>query len=270
MATHSSVLAWRIPGTEEPGGLPSMGSHRVGHDKRLSSSSSSISSDRAQNIHWEDWCWSGSSNTLATWYEESTYWKRPLMLGKIEGRRRRRRQKIRRLDCITDSTDMSLNKLGAGDGQGGLACCGSWGRKESDTTERLNNNKNKSKKQYFSEKQFKKIDNREEITWTLFSPKKHICDGKRLRPRSPCILTFRSSDWRMSCLGKEAFGVATCDNPGGPGWLPRYQYNWSQKRKSSLMSGWNRQWGGVARALVGHQTGLRRTVKLLPVYKLLW
>ena len=32
MATHSSALAWRIPGTEEPGGLLSMGSHRVGHD----------------------------------------------------------------------------------------------------------------------------------------------------------------------------------------------------------------------------------------------
>ena len=32
MATHSSVLAWRIPGTVEPGGLLSMGSHRVGHD----------------------------------------------------------------------------------------------------------------------------------------------------------------------------------------------------------------------------------------------
>ena len=32
MATHSSVIAWRIPGTGEPGGLPSMGSHRVGHD----------------------------------------------------------------------------------------------------------------------------------------------------------------------------------------------------------------------------------------------
>ena len=32
MATHSSVLAWRIPGRAEPGGLPSMGSHRVGHD----------------------------------------------------------------------------------------------------------------------------------------------------------------------------------------------------------------------------------------------
>ena len=32
MAHHSSALAWRIPGTGEPGGLPSMGSHRVGHD----------------------------------------------------------------------------------------------------------------------------------------------------------------------------------------------------------------------------------------------
>ena len=33
MATHSSVLAWRIPGMGEPGGLPAMGSHRVGHDR---------------------------------------------------------------------------------------------------------------------------------------------------------------------------------------------------------------------------------------------
>ena len=32
MATHSGILAWRIPGTEEPSGLPSMGLHRVGHD----------------------------------------------------------------------------------------------------------------------------------------------------------------------------------------------------------------------------------------------
>jgi len=32
-ATHSSILAWRIPGTAEPGGLQSMGSHRVGHDR---------------------------------------------------------------------------------------------------------------------------------------------------------------------------------------------------------------------------------------------
>ena len=39
MATHSSVLAWRIPGMGEPGGLQSMGSHRLGHEKWLSSSS---------------------------------------------------------------------------------------------------------------------------------------------------------------------------------------------------------------------------------------
>ena len=39
MATHSSVLAWKIPGMGEPGGLPSMGLHRVRHDWRLSSNS---------------------------------------------------------------------------------------------------------------------------------------------------------------------------------------------------------------------------------------
>ena len=44
MATHSSVLAWRIPGTGEPGGLPSMGSHRVEHDWSDSSSSHPTSS----------------------------------------------------------------------------------------------------------------------------------------------------------------------------------------------------------------------------------
>ena len=41
MATHSSVLAWRIPGTGEPGGLPSMGLHSQSRLKRLSSNSSS-------------------------------------------------------------------------------------------------------------------------------------------------------------------------------------------------------------------------------------
>ena len=61
------------------------------------------------------------------------------MLGGIGGRRRRGRQRMRWLDGITDSMDVSLSKLwDFGDGQGGLACCDSWGRKESDTTELLN------------------------------------------------------------------------------------------------------------------------------------
>ena len=42
---------------------------------------------------------------------------------------------MRWLDGITDSMDMSLDKLGIGDGQGGLACCDSWGCEESGTTE---------------------------------------------------------------------------------------------------------------------------------------
>ena len=64
--------------------------------------------------------------------------EKTLMLGKIEGRRRRGWQRMRWLDGIIDSMDMSLSAPGVGDGQGGLACCSSWGRKESNMTEQLN------------------------------------------------------------------------------------------------------------------------------------
>ena len=64
--------------------------------------------------------------------------EKTLMLEKIESRRRRGQQRIRWLDGITNSMDMSLSKLGVGDGQGGLACCGPWGQKQSDMTELLN------------------------------------------------------------------------------------------------------------------------------------
>ena len=57
------------------------------------------------------------------------------MLGKIEGKKRRGRQRRRWLDGITDSMDETL---GVGDGQGGLACCIPWGYKELDTTDQLN------------------------------------------------------------------------------------------------------------------------------------
>ena len=53
-------------------------------------------------------------------------------------RRRRGRQRMRWLDGITDLMDVFEWTLGVGDGQGGLACCDSWGHKESDMTERLN------------------------------------------------------------------------------------------------------------------------------------
>ena len=65
--------------------------------------------------------------------------EKTLMLGKIEGRRRRGQQRMRWLDGIPDSMEMSLGVLGVGDdGQGGLGCCSPWGCKGLDVSERLN------------------------------------------------------------------------------------------------------------------------------------
>ena len=65
--------------------------------------------------------------------------EKTLMLGKIEGRRRRGRQRMRWLDGITRLDGCEFEQaLAVGDGQGRLACCSPWGRKESDTTEQLN------------------------------------------------------------------------------------------------------------------------------------
>ena len=68
--------------------------------------------------------------------------QKTLMLGKTEGGRRRGRQRMRWLDGITDSMDMSLSKApGDGEGQGILVCCSPWGLKESDMTEQLDKNR---------------------------------------------------------------------------------------------------------------------------------
>ena len=67
--------------------------------------------------------------------------EKTLMLGNIEGRRRRGRQRMRWLDAITDSVDMFEQAPGTREGQGNLACCSPWGRKELDMSEQLKNNK---------------------------------------------------------------------------------------------------------------------------------
>ena len=63
--------------------------------------------------------------------------EKTLMLGRIGGRRRRGRQRMRWMDGITDSMDVSLSELWELVMEGGMACCDSWGRKESHMTERL-------------------------------------------------------------------------------------------------------------------------------------
>ena len=78
------------------------------------------------NIHWKGWY---EAETPILWPPDVKNWL-------LEGKRRRGQQRMRRLDGITESMDEWT--LGVGDGQGGLVCCDSWGRKESDTTERLN------------------------------------------------------------------------------------------------------------------------------------
>ena len=88
--------------------------------------------------YWKDWCWSWNSNTLATWWEGLTHWKRPWC-----GKDWEQEEKETTEDEMVGWHHW-LNghefgwSPGVGDRQGGLACCSSWGHKESDTTEWLN------------------------------------------------------------------------------------------------------------------------------------
>ena len=176
MATHSSVLAWRILETGGPGGLPSMGSYRVGHDWSNLAAAYSILKSRditfpkkvrlveamvfpvvvygcetwtikkAEHRRidaFELWCWrrlmkvpwtakrsnqsilkeinsecslEGLMLKLKLQYfghliRRADSLEKTLMLGKIEGERRRVWQRMRWLDCITDSVNMSLSNL---------------------------------------------------------------------------------------------------------------------------------------------------------------
>ena len=100
-------------------------------------SNQSILKEISPGIHWKDWCWSWNSNTSATWCEELTHSKRPWCCERL---RAEGEGDDRRWDGWMASLTLWMwdwVNAGDGDGQCSLACCDSWGCKESDTTEWL-------------------------------------------------------------------------------------------------------------------------------------
>ena len=90
------------------------------------------------NIHRKAWCWSWSSNILVTWCEKLTHWKSPWCWERLkEGGEQDYREWDVGWDHWFDRHEFE-QAPGVGDGQGSLACCSPWGRKDSDTTERQN------------------------------------------------------------------------------------------------------------------------------------
>ena len=102
-------------------------------------SNQSILKEISLNIHWKDWYWCWNSQYFGRLMRRTDLLEKTLMLGKIEGRRRRGRQRMRWLDGITVDGRESEWTPGDGDGQGGLACCDSWGHRiEHDWVTELN------------------------------------------------------------------------------------------------------------------------------------
>ena len=90
------------------------------------------------NIHWQDWYWSWSSNTLATWCKQLTHWKRPWCWERLktEGKEQ---QRMRWLDGIKDGHAIGQT-LGDDVVWRSLTCCSPWGHEESNTIWQLNKN----------------------------------------------------------------------------------------------------------------------------------
>ena len=89
------------------------------------------------NIHWKDWCW--SSNTLATWCEEPTHGKDP-DAGKYWGQKEKWMTEDEMVGWHHEPNGRDWANSRRWGGQGSLACCSSWGRKQSDMTWQWNNN----------------------------------------------------------------------------------------------------------------------------------
>ena len=85
-----------------------------------------------------DWCWSWSSNTLATWCKELTHLKRPWCWEKLKTGEQTAEGEMVGWHHRLNGHEFEQT-LGDSEGQESLACCSPWGRKESDMTEQLNN-----------------------------------------------------------------------------------------------------------------------------------
>ena len=96
------------------------------------------------NVHWKDWCWSWNSNTLVTWCEELTHWKRPWCWERLRAGGEGGNREWTENEMVGWHHRFSGHEFeqtpGDSKGWASLVCCSPWGHKGSDMTWRLNNN----------------------------------------------------------------------------------------------------------------------------------